>query len=81
MPVSEVLAGIETRMRDGAVFAHHALDGLPDGGERGSLVEEGFDGDFVGGIEHGGQRAADGSGVAGEIDGGKKQGFHRITLS
>ncbi len=56
-------------MLDHVVLFHDSGDGLPDGGEGGALVEEGFHGDFVGGIEHGGQCAADFTGMAGEIEG------------
>jgi hypothetical protein len=34
-------------------------------------VEEGIDGDFVGGVEDGWECAADGAGVAGEVEGGE----------
>ena len=58
-------------MGDDLMGGHDALDGVPDAGEAELAIEEGLDGDFVGGIEHGGEGAADGAGVAGEVDGGE----------
>ena len=37
---------------------HDGFDDVPDGGEEDLFLEEGGDGDFVGGIEDGGERAA-----------------------
>ncbi len=56
-------------MRNDLMRGHDALDGLPDAGEGDLAIEEGIDGDFVGGVEDGGKRAADGAGVAGEVEG------------
>lgn len=58
-------------MRDDLMRVHDAFHQLPDAWEGDFAIQESIDGDFVGGVEYGGQRAADGSGVMGEIDGGK----------
>ena len=63
--------GLQGGMCDDLMGGRDALDGVPDAGEAELAVEEGLDGDFVGCIEHGGQGAADGASVAGEVDGGK----------
>jgi len=48
---------IERRVGNGPVFGHHGGDGLPDAGEAEATIEEGGDGDLVGGVEHGGEGA------------------------
>ena len=53
------------------VGVHHGGDALPDAGERDFSRAEGIDGDFVGGVENGGQGAAGQAGAAGEIERGE----------
>ena len=53
------------------MFAHDARDGFPDRREAAAAREEGGDGDFVGGVEHGGEGAAGFAGFAGEGEGGE----------
>ncbi|MEY5016376.1 MAG: hypothetical protein RIS92_2734 [Verrucomicrobiota bacterium] len=62
---------VETWFVTGGVGLEDAVDGFPDGGEGALTGEEAFDGDFVGGVEHGRVGAAGGTGVAREVEGGE----------
>ncbi len=61
--------GVEGIVRGRLVGVHDAGYGLPDLGEGDAAVEEGGDGDFVGGIEDGWESAAFGAGADGEVEG------------
>ena len=53
-------------MRHDLVMRHGATDGFGDVGEADATVHEGFHCDLVGGVQDGGQRAADLAGLARE---------------
>lgn len=55
----------------GGVGFHDVGDGLPDVGELDGARAEGIDGDFVGGVEDGGEGAAGKAGLTGELEGGE----------
>ena len=61
--------GVEGIVRGRLVGVHDAGDGLPDLREGDAAVEEGGDGDFISGVEDGGERAAFGAGADGEVEG------------
>ena len=58
---------IECRMRDDVVLVHRAADSLRNLREIDATVDESFNGNFVGGVENGGERAADFAGFAREL--------------
>ena len=62
---------LQRGLADDFVPVHRAGHGAGDVLERDAALAEGFDGDFVGGVEHGGQRAPDVTGTAGEVQGGE----------
>ena len=58
---------VERRMRDDFVLVHCAADALGNLREVDAAINEGVNSNFVSGIEHGGECAADFAGFAGEL--------------
>ncbi len=63
--------GLQVGMSAMRAGVHDLGDGFPDAREMQAMSEESFDGDFVGGVQHGGEGASGFSGATGEERAGK----------